>query len=134
MNGYQIIPGLVYTLHSKLSGHVLKEILNKDDVVKIINYITRYCYATRNFPYVTMHGACQDYGIPMKQYLSSCEGELEILPVTVLFVSMYNACYTFQRNTDKRENLVTLALEKLELGSRSAMTEKAFVRTMSKSR
>ncbi len=134
INGYQIIPGLVYTLHSKLSGHVLKDILKHDEVIKIINYITRYCYATRSSPYVTMHGACQDYGIPMKQYLSSCEGDLEILPVTVLLVSMYNACYTFQRNEDKRENLLTLALEKLELGSRSAMTEKAFVRTLSKSR
>jgi hypothetical protein len=134
MNAYQIIPGLVYTLHSKLSGHVLKEILNNDDVIKIINYITRYCYATRSSPYVTMHGACQDYGIPIKQYLSSCEGEFEILPVTVLLVSMYNACYTFQPTTDKRENLLTLALEKLELGSRGAITEKAFVRTLSKSR
>jgi hypothetical protein len=55
MNGHQIIPGLVYTLHSKLSGHVLKEILNHDEVVKIINYITRYCYATRSSPYATMH-------------------------------------------------------------------------------
>jgi hypothetical protein len=81
-----------------------------------------------------MHGACQDYGIPIKQYLSSCEGEFEILPVTVLLVSMYNACYTFQPTTDKRENLLTLALEKLELGSRGAITEKAFVRTLSKSR
>jgi hypothetical protein len=134
MNAYQIIPGLVYTHHSKLSGHVLKEILNNNDVVKIINYITRYCYATRSSPYVTMHGACQDYGIPIKQYLSSCEGELEILPVTVLLVSMYNACNTFQIKKDKRENLLTLALEKLELGSRGAMTEKPFVRTLSKSR
>jgi hypothetical protein len=81
-----------------------------------------------------MHGACQDYRIPIKQFLNSCEGELEIIPVTVLLVSMYNSCYTFQRETDKRENLLILALEKLELGSKGAMTEKAFVRTLSKSR
>ena len=134
INAYQIIPGLVYTLYSKLSGHILKEILNNDEVVNIINYVTRYCYATRSSPYVTMHGACQDYRIPIKQFLNSCEGELEIIPVTVLLVSMYNSCYTFQRETDKRENLLILALEKLELGSKGAMTEKAFVRTLSKSR
>jgi hypothetical protein len=133
MNAYQIIPGLVYTLYSKLSGQVLKVIMNDDEVVNIINYIARYCYAARSSPYVTMHGECEDYKIPMKQYLSSCDGVYEILPVTVLQVSMYNACYTYQQTTDTRETLLTLALEKLELGSRGSITEKAFVRTLSKS-
>ena len=133
INSYQIIPGLVYTLYSKLSGQVLKDIMNNDEVINIINYIARYCYAVRSSPYVTMHGACQDYRIPMKPYLNSCEGVYEILPVTVLLVSMYNACYTFQQTTDTRENLLTLALEKLELGSRGPITEKPFARTLSKS-
>ena len=133
MNAYQIIPGLVYTLYSKLNGHVLKDIMNDDEVVNIINYIARYCYAARSSPYVTMHGACEDYKIAMKSYLSSCEGQFEILPVTVLLVSMYNACYTYQDISDTRETLLTLALEKLELGSRGSITEKAFVRTLSKS-
>lgn len=131
MNAYQIIPGLVYTLHSKLNGELLKDILNKGELTNLINYITRYCYATRTGPSVTMHAACQDYKITLKQYLNSCEGNDEVIPVTVLLVSMYNACYSFQSETDKRDNLLSLALGKLEHGGRGSITEKAFVRTMS---
>ncbi len=101
MNAYQIIPGLVYTLHSKLNEELLKDILNKGKLTNLINYITRYCYATRSGPSVTMHAACQDYKITLKQYLNSCEGNDEVIPVTILLVSIYNACYSFQSETDK---------------------------------
>ena len=133
MNAYQIIPGLVYTLYSKLVGRVLKIIMNEDEVVNIINFIARYCYAVRSSPIITMHGACEDYKIPPKQLLSSCEGVYEIIPVTVLLVSMYNACYTYQRTKDNRMNLLALALETLDLGSRGSIGDKGFVRTLSKS-
>jgi len=114
MNAYQIIPGIMYTLQARLHGVVVKRILNDKDIMQAIKYVTRYCYATISAPFNTMHGACCDYGINWKQYLNSCEGDDEAIPVTVLLVSMYNACYTFQ--DDQRENLLILTLRGLELG------------------
>ena len=131
MNAYQIIPGIVYTLQARLSGILVKDILNDGEITNAIQYITRYCYATRSAPFTTMHGACADYNITHKPWLNSCEGDDEVIPVTVLLVSMYNACYTFQTN-DNRDNLLISALATLEHGSRGTITEKAFIRTFSK--
>ncbi len=35
----------------------------RKDIMRAIEYVTRYCYATRSAPFNTMHGACCDYGI-----------------------------------------------------------------------
>ena len=129
MNAYRIIPGIMYTLQARLRGVVVKKILNDKDIMRAIEYVTRYCYATRSAPFNTMHGACCDYGINWKQYLNSCEGDDEAIPVTVLLVSMYNACYTFQ--DDQRENLLILTLRGLDHGSRGTIPDKAFIRTFS---
>ena len=129
MNAYRIIPGIMYTLQARLRGVVVKKILNDKDIMRAIEYVTRYCYATRSAPFNTMHGTCCDYGINWKQYLNSCEGDDEAIPVTVLLVSMYNACYTFQ--DDQRENLLILTLRGLDHGSRGTIPDKAFIRTFS---
>jgi hypothetical protein len=131
MNAYQIIPGIVYTLQARLSGILVKDILNEVEITNAIQYITRYCYATRSAPFTTMHGACADYNITHKPWLNSCEGDDEVIPVTVLLVSMYNACYTFQSDENK-DNLLILALGKLEHGNWGTITEKAFIWTFSK--
>ncbi len=89
MNAYQIILGIVYTLQTSLSGILVKDILNNVEITNAIQYITRYCYATRSAPFTTMHGACADYNITHKPWLNSCEGDDEVIPVTVLLVSMY---------------------------------------------
>jgi hypothetical protein len=131
MNAYQIIPRIVDTLRARLSGILVKDILNNIEITNAIQYITRYCYATRSAPFTTMHRTCADYNITHKPWLNSCEGDNEVIPVTVLLVSMYNACYTFQSN-DNRDNLMILELGKLEHGSRGTITEKAFIQTSSK--
>jgi len=123
MNAYRIIPGIMYMLQARLRGVVVKKILNDKDIMWAIEYVTRYCYATRSAPFNTMHVACCDYGINWKQYLNSCEGDDEAIPVTVLPVSMYNACYTFQ--DDQRENLLILTLQGLDHSSRGTIPDKA---------
>ncbi len=105
--------------------------LNNVEITNAIQYITRYCYATKSAPFITMHGACANYNITHKPWLNSCEGDDEVIPVTVLLVSMYNACYTFQSD-DNRDSLLILALGKLKHGSRGTITEKAFIRAFSK--
>jgi hypothetical protein len=60
--------------------------------------------------------------------LNQCEGEDEAIPVTVLLVAMYNACYAFQR--DSRKNLLLLALRRLDLHG-EAIADKSFIATLS---
>jgi hypothetical protein len=128
MNAYQIIPGIMYSLLSKLRGVVRSTILNETTAVKAINYVARYCYATRSQPFNTMHGTCLHYGVKTKTFLNQCEGDDEAIPVTVLLVAMYNACYTFQN--DDRINLLVLALGRIDLHG-GAITDKALVTTLS---
>jgi hypothetical protein len=73
MNGYQIIPGIMYTLLARLQGVVRATILNKSAAIKAINFVARNCYATRPQPFNTMHGSCTEYGIKAKLYLNQCE-------------------------------------------------------------
>ncbi len=102
MNTYQIIPGIMYTLLARLRGVVWGTILNKSAAIKAINFVARYCYATRAQPFNTMHGSCTKYGIKTKLYLNQCKGEDEAIPVTVLLVAMYNAYYTFQERQQEK--------------------------------
>jgi hypothetical protein len=63
MNAYQIISGIMYTLIARLKGVRKKSILNQYDVNRAIDYISRYCYATRSAPFNMMHAACTEYNI-----------------------------------------------------------------------
>jgi hypothetical protein len=128
MNAYQIIPGIIYTLLARLQGVVRATILNESVAIKAINFFARYCYATRAQPFNTMNGSCTEYGIKPKLYLNQCEGEDEAIPVTVLLVAMYNACYTFQR--DNRKKLLLLALRRLDLHG-GAIADKSLIATLS---
>jgi hypothetical protein len=119
----------MYILLARLKGVLRKSILNQLDIKCAINYVSRYCYATRSAPFNTMHTACTEYNIKFQTYLNQCEGDDEAIPVTVMIVSMYNTCYTFQ--TDHRKNLLILALQGLE-HSRGAISDTAFVHTFSK--
>jgi hypothetical protein len=130
MNAYQIIPGIMYILRARLQGGLVKTILNDPEITKAIDYVTRYCYATRTAPFNTMHAACNNYSIIWKTYTNNCEGNDEAIPVTVLLVSMYNACYSFQN--DNRLNLLILTLQGLDDISRGQISDRAFIRTFSK--
>ena len=57
VNGYLIIPGIVYLLSTKLQKFVLNDQLGEDQEMRLIHYITRFGYGTRRGPHVTLHGA-----------------------------------------------------------------------------
>jgi hypothetical protein len=71
MNAYQIILGIMYTLLARLRGVVRATTLNESAAIKAINFVARYCYATRAQPFNTMHGSCTEYGIKPKNVLKS---------------------------------------------------------------
>jgi hypothetical protein len=101
MNAYQIIPGIMYTLLARLKGVLRKSILNQPDVKCAINYVSRYCYATRSSPLSTMHLACTEYNIKYRTYLNQYKGDDEAIPVSVMLASMYNACNTSKQITKR---------------------------------
>ncbi len=61
INAYQIIPGIMYKLIARLSGRVQSHVINEESAMQAINYVTRYCYATRSAPFDSMHPACVSY-------------------------------------------------------------------------
>jgi hypothetical protein len=129
MNAYQIIPGIMYILQARHRGELVKNILNDQDITKVIDYVSRYCYATRSSPFNTMHAACVDYSISWRMFINKCEGSDEAIPVTVLLVSMYNACYAFQDND--KENLLITTLRGLEHVNQEPIPDRSFIRTFS---
>ncbi len=57
VNGYLIIPGIVYLLSTKLQKAVLNDRLGDKLEMNLIHYITRFGYGMRRGPHVTLHGA-----------------------------------------------------------------------------
>ncbi len=60
-NAYLILSRLIYILSTKLKGDVLHKRLGQQYEVKLIQFITRYGYATRPNPYCKLHRAYARY-------------------------------------------------------------------------
>ena len=111
VNGYLIIPGIVYLLSTKLQKAVLNDRLGEDQEMSLINYITRFGYGTRRGPHVTLHGAYSRYTtLNETKYIQGCFDNVNrIIPVTIFMMMLYNACFTYQK--DKTYNLLISALD-----------------------
>ena len=106
VNGYLIIPGIVYHLNTKLQKYVLNDKLGENQEMNLINFITRFSYATQRGPHVTLHGAYSCYtSLNETKYIQGCFDNVNrIIPVTIFIVMLYNACFTYQE--DKSYNLL----------------------------
>ncbi len=111
VNGYLIIPGIVYLLSTKLQKAVLNDRLGEDQEMSLINYITRFGYGTQRGPHVTLHGAYSRYTtLNETKYIQGCFDNVNrIIPVTIFMMMLYNACFTYQK--DKTNNLLISALD-----------------------
>ncbi len=127
MNCYQVVPGIVYLLLEKNTNKNLKEVMTDLKATRTVNFIARYCYATRKLPFVTMHAACSKYNIKPHTYMNQCKGDEEAKSVAILLVTMYNACLAFQHK--RHTNLLILALEQFDLGTQ--ISTSSFVGTFS---
>ncbi len=47
------------------------------------------------------------------EYLNMCKGTYQVIPVAVFIMTLYNACFVFQK--DKTDNLMIQALERFDL-------------------
>jgi hypothetical protein len=117
VNGYLIIPGIVYLLNMKLQKYVLNDQLGENQEMNLINFITRFGYAMQRGPHITLHGAYSHYtSLNETKYIQGCfDNVSRIIPVTIFIVMLYNACFTYQE--DKSYNLLISALDRFDMGS-----------------
>ena len=129
VNGYLIIPGIVYLLSTKLQKFVLNDRLGEDQEMRLINYITRFGYGTQRGPHVTLHGAYSQYTtLNQTKYIQGCFNNVNrIIPVTIFIVMLYNACFTYQE--DKSTNLLISALDGFDMVS--SINDDTFMNTFS---
>ena len=117
VNGYLIIPGIVYLLSTKLQKVVLNDHLGEEQEMNLINFIVRFGYATRRGPHVKLHGAYSQYTtLNQTAYIQGCFDNVNrIIPVTIFIVMLYNACFAYQ--ADKSTNLLISTLDNFDTGS-----------------
>ena len=111
-----------YNGHMSLNGNPIE--------VGIFNCIARYGPNTRLKPFVKLHGAFSNQ-VEMTEvtYINECTGEFQIIPVTIFLVTLYNACWMFQRKNES--NMLIFALDTFDLGD--VVEHEKFMKTLSES-
>ncbi len=101
---------IVTILHAKKKNGIIPNVISDDLNHRMINYICRYIYATKLHNQNTLHPAEEMY-LPevTGQYLNTCTGKYQVIPVSVFLMTLYNACFIFQE--DKTDNILKKALE-----------------------
>jgi hypothetical protein len=105
--------------------------LGQDTKVKLIEFLTKFGYATRKSPTVQLHATHMHYcsDVNERKYIQGCDGIHCIIPATLFLVSLYNACFMFQH--DKTINLLISVLDCFSLCT--TVDDDTFMSTMSKS-
>ena len=88
----------------------------KQSNIAMINFISRYAYATREYNQNSLHSATLTYLPDIytdNSHLNNCKGTYQVTPVAVFHMTCYNACLMFQ--IDKTDNLMIETLEQLDL-------------------
>jgi hypothetical protein len=95
----------------------------------MINCICRYIYATKAYNQNTLHSAVKKY-LPevTGEYLNACAGKYQVIPVSVFLMTLYNACFMFQK--DKTDNMLIRVLECFNLSPN--LNYETFLITLSK--
>jgi hypothetical protein len=109
LNGLDMIPIIFTILHAKKKNDIITNVVSYDLNHRMINYICRYIYDTKSHNQNTLHPAVEIY-LPevTGEYLNTCTGKYQVIPVSVFLMTLYNACFMFQQ--DKTDNMVIKAL------------------------
>ncbi len=81
----------------------------------------------RKAPYLKIHGAYSKYVEMTAQYVNGSTGEVQIIPVMMFLVMLYNACIMYQ--SDKKSNMLITALDTIDLGAN--VNHELFMNTLS---
>jgi hypothetical protein len=118
-NGFLLTPGIVCHIPSKMQNSLLNDHYGNPFNVGIINSITQFGNYIQKCPHLRIHGAYSKYINMMVTYINGCAGKDQIVPVKMLLVMLYNACFMYQK--DKKSNLLVSALDTFNLGAVSIM-------------
>jgi hypothetical protein len=96
LNGYNMIPIIITILHAKKKNDIIPNVVSDDLNHQMINYIFRYIYATKLHNQNTLHPAVKMY-LPevTGEYLNTCTGKYQVIPVAVFLMTLYNTCFMF---------------------------------------
>jgi hypothetical protein len=109
-NGILLIPGIVYHMASKITNSLVN-----DRYGNIINFIAQLGSCMQKIPYLKIHGVYSKYIDTTATYINGCTGEVQIIPVTLFLVMLYNACFMYQ--SDMKSNMLITALNTFDLGA-----------------
>jgi hypothetical protein len=126
-NGFLLTPGSVYHMTSKIQNSLLNDCYGNPFKVGIINFITRFGNYMRKTLYLKIHGAYSKYNNMMATSINGCGGKEQIIPVTMILVMLYNACFMYQ--SDKRSHLLITASDTFDLGA--SVDHEKFMNTLS---
>jgi hypothetical protein len=126
-NGFLLTPGIVYHIASKMQNSLLSDHYGNPFEVSIINFITIIWELYAKSPHLKIHGAYSKYTNMAATYINRCTGKEQIIPVTMFLVMLYNACFMYQ--SDKKSNLLLLALDTFDLGA--SVDHEKFINTLS---
>ena len=127
-NGYQMLPSIITMLHAKINKEIPSKIVSDPTNKALINFTCRYAFLTRAYNQNSTHTSVVDYLPEVKsEYLNMCKGTYQVIPVAVFIMTLYNACFMFQK--DKTDNLMIKALERFDLTPN--VDDNAFFKTMS---
>ena len=129
-NAFLIIPGIVYHLSATLDKGNIQEQLGQMKVMRLIQFLCRYGYATKKGPTVMLHIAYTRYceNINDTKFLQGCYSYYCIIPVPLFLTAMFNTCLTYQK--DKTTNLLISALNCFDIGA--AVQDETFMTTLGK--
>ena len=116
-NAFVLLPRIITILHAKETNELILKTAEKQSNTAMINFVSRYAYATREYNQNLLHLAALTY-LPDIIYadnthLNNCKGIHRLMHVAVFLMTCYNACFMFQ--IDKTENLMIDTLEQLDL-------------------
>ncbi len=73
-NAYLLVPTLVYHLSTKLKNDAIHNCIGQTAEVKLIQFLTRYGYATRAAPFCELHGAYgKNTNMQNLNYINNCD-------------------------------------------------------------
>ncbi len=105
-----MLPSVITIVHAKTKKEIPSKIVSNPTNKKMINFTCRYAFLTRAYNQNSTHTAVAEYLPEVKaEYLNTCKGTYQLIPVAVFIMTLYNACFMFQK--DKMDNLLIKALE-----------------------
>ncbi len=113
--------------HQKITNSLVADRYGNPFKVGIINFIARFGNYMRKTLYLKIHGAYSKYVDMTAQYVNGCTGKVQIIPVTMFLVMLYNACFMYQ--SDKKSNMLITALDTFDLGAN--VNHEQFMNTLS---